>query len=111
MTNPSDPFVVLNRIVAQTFGSRTPITYYPRSGALTAGTSFTVEAILENPHDLEQVQQGVMLQVWLDGNDPVLIIPPQRGDRFQIPNGNVYTVNLVETDAENGIVLSSRQQL
>lgn len=106
----SDPFVQLNRVIAQTFGSRTPITYYPSFGAMTAGSSFVIPAVIDNPHDMELLSRGVQLTVWLDGNDPALLIAPRNGDRFQIPNGIVYTVNMVETDAENGIVLTCRQQ-
>jgi hypothetical protein len=106
----SDPFVSLNKAIANTFGKRTPITLYVSSGALTAGSSFTIDAVVDNPHDLDLQSRGVQLEVWIDGNDPALLIPPRPGDRFTIPNGNVYTVNRVDTDAENGIVLTCRQQ-
>lgn len=102
----TDPFVLLNQAVAEEFGSRTPIAYYPSSGPLI-GTTVTVRAVIDDPLNADYGAQRV---VWIDLNESVMTgILPKAGDRMVTQDGTIYTVNLVNPDAEKGIQLVCRR--
>lgn len=103
-----DPFVALNAAIRMTFGSRTPVTYYPSTGATAIGQSFTVDAVLDTPSAEDHVLDGTYKIIWFDGNDPALPVIPTEGDMIGLPSGALYIVQYLNVDAENGVTMQCR---
>lgn len=100
--------MALNSAIRTTFGSRTPITYLPSTGATSVGNSYTVNAVIESPHVLDARLDGAYVEIWVDGNDPALPGAPVNGDLFKIADGTIYSVQRIEVDTENGILMLCR---
>lgn len=103
-----DPFVALNAAIRNVFGSRTPVTYYPSTGAGAVGKSYTINAVLDMPNVMDDRMASVEKEIWFDGNDPALPGTPVEGDLVVLPAGTTYAVHRIYVDEENGIQMLTR---
>ncbi len=103
-----DPFVGLNASIRKVFGTRTPVTYYPSTGATAIGNSYTINSVIDTPNAEDGTTDGSYKEIWFDGNDPALPTVPAAGDQIQLASGAVYLVQYLNVDQEQGIFMLCR---
>lgn len=99
----ADMFATLNATIAGVFG-RTPITYFPSS----TGVPFQIKAVLDTPREMDEQLDGTYLEIFLDGNDPLLVVRPAKGDMVVTSSGYQYLVHRIDVDQMNGINMIGR---
>lgn len=99
----ADIFAVLNATIAGVFG-RSAITYIPSS----TGIPISLKAVLDTPREMDEQLDGTYLELFVDGNDPLLVVPPAKGDMVVTASGYQYVVHRIDVDAMNGINMVGR---